>query len=117
MFVKQLYRCIRLDGRSTVFFLDRTKRKLVIQSDKLMYTNILVIAESVDDAFSLGDSESSDESSDDDEHYTVEADEEADEEAVQIDDEEYEVYERKYVRLNRCVLDLVQNCPNLYSFA
>lgn len=74
-----------------------------------MYTNILVIDESAEGAFSLGDNEASD----DDEQYTVEADEEA----VQDDDKEYEEYETKYVRLNRCVLDLVQGCPNLYSYA
>jgi hypothetical protein len=40
--------------------------------------------------------------------------EEADEAAMQDYDAEYK---RKYLTLNRCVLDLIRNCPNLRSYA
>jgi hypothetical protein len=39
---------------------------------------------------------------------------------MQDDGEEFEVSEddeSRYLQLNRCVLDLIQNCPNLRSYA
>jgi hypothetical protein len=119
VFIKQLYKCIRLDSHNARLFLNRAKRQLIIQNDKLIYTNILIIAGSADEAFTTYDDDSSsedDEDSDGDEESTGEADEAA----MQDDDDEfegYDQYERKYLRLNRCVLDLIQNCPNLRSYA